>query len=367
MNKEKKGNRMKKWTRVFLCAAMVVLAASGCKKEEVKETTETTEAPTETEAPTLADLPEVSVTLGEYKGITVQDTYVEVTDEDIDARITQVLAANPVLTEVDRPAEDGDVVNIDYVGMKDGVPFDRGADDNYDLTLGSDTFIDGFEDGLIGAKAGDELSLNLTFPESYGSAELAGQDVVFDVTVNAVKEASDAELNDEFVQSVSEESSTVEEYRAELRKMMEDVAREQADMQLQNDVMEKVLANATFTGMEERVEAEYAQELASMENILSQQGTTLDEYASMYGMDEESLKAQLREEVQSVNEMNLVTDAIADAEGLEADDTSRQKLAELHSMENVIDLVTQYGQEAVDNAARRIRVMEFLVEQANVE
>lgn len=365
--KKQKGNRMKKWTRVFLCAAMIVLAATGCKKEEVKETAETTEAPTETEAPTPAELPKASVTLGEYKGITVEDTYVEITDDDVEARITQVLAANPVLTEVDRPAENGDVVNIDYVGMKDGTPFDRGADDNFDLTLGSHTFIDGFEDGLIGAKAGDELSLNLTFPENYGSAELAGQDVVFDVTVNAVKEQSEAELNDEFVQSVSDESKTVEEYRAELRKMMEDQARTQADMQIQNDVMERVLENATFTGLEERVEAEFAQELASMESVLSQQGTTLGEYAGMYGMDEESMKSQLREEVESVNKINLVADAVAEAEGLEANDASRQKLAELNNVESVIDLVTQYGQEAVDNAAKRIRVMEFLVEEADVK
>ena len=111
---------MKKWTRVFLCAAIVVLAASGCKKEEIQESTEApteTSVPEETEAPTMAELPEASVTLGEYKGIVVEDPYVEITDEDVEARITQALAANPKQTEVDRPAENGDVVNIDYVGM----------------------------------------------------------------------------------------------------------------------------------------------------------------------------------------------------------------------------------------------------------
>lgn len=361
---------MKKWTRVFLCAAVVVLAASGCKKEEVQESTEApteTSTPAETEAPTMAELPEASVTLGEYKGIVVEDPYVEITDEDIEARITQVLAANPKQTEVDRPAENGDVVNIDYVGMKDGVPFDRGADDNYDLVLGSHSFIDGFEDGLVGAKTGDELSLNLTFPENYGNAELAGQDVVFDVTVNAVKEQSEAELNDEFVKKYSNESETVEEYRAELRKMMEDQARAEADMQIQNAVVDKVVENATFTGLEERVEAEFAQELASMESALSEQGTTLAEYAQMYGMDEDMMKEQLRAQVQGVNEINLIADAVAEAEGLKADDASRQRLAELNSVESVIDLVTQYGQEAVDNAAKRILVMDFLVDNAKVE
>lgn len=361
---------MKKWTRVFLCAAIVVLAASGCKKEEIQESTEApteTSVPEETEAPTMAELPEASVTLGEYKGIVVEDPYVEITDEDVEARITQALAANPKQTEVDRPAENGDVVNIDYVGMKDGVPFDRGADDNYDLVLGSHSFIDGFEDGLVGAKTGDELSLNLTFPENYGNAELAGQDVVFDVTVNAVKEQSEAELNDEFVKRVSEESETVEEYRAELRKMMEEQARAEADMQIQNAVVDKVVENASFTGLEERVEAEFTQELASMESALSEQGTTLAEYAQMYGMDEDMMKEQLRAQVQGVNEINLIADAVAEAEGLKADDASRQRLAELNGVESVIDLVTQYGQEAVDNAAKRILVMDFLVENAKVE
>lgn len=353
---------MKKWTRAALCAAIVMLAATGCKKNDAQETTE---APTESAAP--AEIPEASVTLGEYKGISVTDTYKEVTDEDIETRIQQVLAANPVYTEVDRPAEDGDVVNIDYVGMKDGVPFDRGADDNFDLTLGSHTFIDGFEDGLIGAKKGDELSLNLTFPETYGNAELAGQDVVFDVTVNAVKEQSDAELNDAFVQTVSTESKTVEEYRAELKKVMEEQARDAADLQIQNDVMEGVLANATFTGLDEHVEAQFNQEWAAMESSLSQQGATLEDYASMYGMSIEDLEAQLKDEILSVTRINLVADAVAEAEGLEADDASRQQLAELNRVENVIELVTQYGQEAVDEAATRIRVMEFLAENAKVE
>lgn len=359
---EKEKERMKKWTRAAICTAVIMLAVAGCKKSDTQETTET---PAETTAP--AEIPEASVTLGEYKGISVTDTYEEVTDEDIEARIQQVLAANPVFTEVDRPAEDGDVVNIDYVGMKDGVPFDRGADDNFDLTLGSNTFIDGFEEGLIGAKKGDELSLNLTFPENYGNTELAGQDVVFDVTVNAVKEQSDAVLDDAFVQTVSAESETVEEYRAELKKVMEEQAREAADIQIQNDVMEGVLANATFTGLEEQVEAQLSQEMAAMESSLSQQGATLEDYAAMYGMSVEELEAQLKDEVRSVTQINLVADAVAEAEGLKADDASRQRLAELNRVENVIELVTQYGQEAVDEAATRIRVMEFLTENAKVE
>lgn len=352
---------MKKWTRVLLCAAAVVLAAAGCKKNDAQETTEAAaEAAPE-------ELAKATVTLGEYKGIHVVDTYEEVTEDDVESRIQQILASNPVFTEVDRPAENGDVVNIDYVGMKDGVPFDRGADDHFDLELGSHAFIEGFEEGLVGAKTGDELSLNLTFPENYGSAELAGQDVVFDVTVNAVKEKSAAELNDAFVQRVSTESKTVEEYRAELKKIMEEQAREEAELQLQNNIMEAVLANATFEDLDKQVDAEFNEELSAMETMLTQQGATLDEYASMFGMDAEGLKEQLRKEIESVARLNLVADAVAEAEGLEADDASRRKLAELNRVEDVDTLVTQYGQEAVDDAAKRIRVMEFLTDNATVE
>ncbi|MCI9595506.1 MAG: trigger factor [Lachnospiraceae bacterium] len=353
---------MKKWIRVILCAAIVTLAVAGCKKKEAEETTE---APTESAAP--VEIPEASVVLGEYKGISIADPYQEVTDEALEARIQQDLAANPVITNVDRPAENGDVVNIDYVGMKDGVPFERGADDNFDLTLGSNSFIEGFEEGLVGAKTGDELSLNLKFPDDYWNAEMAGQEVVFDVTVNAVKEQSEAELNDEFVQRVSEESKTVEEYRAELRKTMEDEAREMADFQLQNDVMEKVVENATFTGLDVQVDAQLNQEISMLESALSQQGGTLEDYAAMSGTDVEGLTAQLREEILSVTQLNLVTDAVAEKEGLKADDASRSRLAELNRVEDVTVLVTQYGQEAVDKTARRIRVMDFLTENAKVE
>lgn len=352
---------MRKLTRLCLCAAAVTLLAAGCGKKEAEETTE---AATTAQA---EEIPQATVTLGEYKGIAVTDPYEEVTDEEVEERIQMVLDANPILEEVDREAALGDTVNIDYVGMKDGVPFDRGADDAYDLELGSGSFIDGFEDGLVGAKKGDELSLNLTFPENYGNEELAGQDVVFDVTVNAVKEKKDAVLDDAFVQKVSQESKTVEEYRKEMRSSMEDMARQTADAQIQNDIMEKILENAEFTGLEAQVDAEFAAQWDEMETALSQQGMTVDQYAQMYQMDEEALKSAMMSEVENVLKLNLVADAVAEKENLAADDASRERLAEANGAENVLDLVSQYGQEAVDQAAKRINVMNFLVDNANVE
>ena len=154
---------MKKYVRLTLCCAAAVMLASGCgKKSDTAE--ETTTAASETQAE-ITDKGEVT-NLGQYKGVEVTKQDTTVTEADLDQRIARILKANPEVTEItDRPAQKGDTVNIDYVGMKDGEAFDGGTAEGYDLELGSGVFIDGFEDGLIGANTGEERSLNLTFPE----------------------------------------------------------------------------------------------------------------------------------------------------------------------------------------------------------
>ena len=166
---------MKKYVRLTLCCAAAVMLASGCgKKSDTAE--ETTTAASETQAE-ITDKGEVTK-LGQYKGVEVTKQDTTVTEADLDQRIASILKANPEVTEItDRPAQKGDTVNIDYVGMKDGEAFDGGTAEGYDLELGSGVFIDGFEDGLIGANTGEERSLNLTFPEDYTNADLAGQAV----------------------------------------------------------------------------------------------------------------------------------------------------------------------------------------------
>ena len=138
--------------------------------------------------------------LGTYKGVEVKKNSTEVTPEELEQRIQGILDANPEYIEItDRPAQNGDIVNIDFVGMKDGEAFDGGTAEDFPLELGSNSFIDGFEEGLVGAEAGSELSLNLTFPEDYFNADLAGQEVVFDVTVNSIEEKKEAVLDENFV------------------------------------------------------------------------------------------------------------------------------------------------------------------------
>lgn len=355
---------MKNLIRFSLCAAAATMLLAGCTKKGEEETSA---ALTETTAAESQMPEEGSVTLGEYKGLSVASADTTITDEQIEQQISFVLSANPDMVEItDRPAQEGDVVNIDYVGMKDGEAFAGGTADGYDLELGSHSFIDGFEDGLVGASVGDELSLNLTFPENYGNKELAGQAVVFDVTVNAIQEKKDAELTDEFVKKVSNTAKTVEEYQAEVRKNLEDSAKENAEIQLQNDVMELALASCSFEGLEERVDAEFKIQMEQMEAALEQSEMSLSDYVAMFGMSEDEFKKFMREDIEKSIQVSLMTAAIAAEEGLQVDDHSRQKVAEAYGLESPDELVQTYGQEAVEDAARNVMIIDFLIENANI-
>ena len=243
---------MRRYVKFLVCgAAAALVLASGCGQKQEEETTAAQEETSGREELTG------HVELGQYKGIEIEAADRTVTDEEVQDAVQSRLEANPDLVEVDRPAENGDTVNIDFVGLLDGVAFDGGTGENYDLELGSGSFIDGFEDGLVGAVKGQELSLELTFPDPYqNNPDLAGKDVVFDVTVNRVEEARTPELNDAFVQRISD-FDTVDAWEADLRSQLEDTKAQQADTQEENELFDAVVANATFTDIDNDVETEY--------------------------------------------------------------------------------------------------------------
>ncbi len=342
--------------------AAAALLASGCGKkggETASQEETASQAPTESV--------KASVTLGEYTGLEVTKAEALVTDEQVDEQIKRILQENPEKTTVTgRPAQEGDVVNIDYVGMKDGEAFAGGTAEGYDLELGSNSFIDGFEDGLVGANTGDELSLNLTFPENYGNAELAGQAVVFDVTVNAIKEQSEAELTDEFVKRVSKTSTTVEAYRKEIREQMEESARQDAKIRMQNQAMDLAMATSTFESLDPQVDLEFQLQMGEINESLKQGNMTLADYTAMFGMDEESFNSFMRADIENRLKVTLTAEAIAKAENLEVDDDARLEVAKVYGLENIEDLVARYGQEAVDEAARNVKVMDFLLANAKM-
>lgn len=355
---------MKKYVKLTLCGLAAAMLVAGCsKKAEEPETTSAAET-TETTA-AVTDKGTVSK-LGEYKGVEITKMSTEVTDEELDARIQNILKANPEYIEItDRPAQNGDMVNIDYVGMKDGVAFEGGTAEGYDLELGSGSFIEGFEEGLVGAKTGDELSLNLTFPENYGNADLAGQAVVFDVTVNKIEEIKEAVLDNNFVQRMSDFTS-VDEWKADTLADMEAEKETMAQQQLENDALIAAVDNSEFDLNEEFVEQQFNTQLEYTSSMIQMYGMTLSDYASMYGMTEESMKESMRTNTELSIKQQLLAEAVAEKEGLKVEDADRERLAQQMNM-TVEDLKTNYGEEAVDQSAMMYKVVAFIKDNAVVK
>ncbi len=354
---------MRKHVRLTLCCAAAVLLAAGCgKKSDTTEETTTTAAETEAE---ITDKGEITK-LGQYKGIEVTKQDTTVTDAEVDQRIASILQANPEVIEItDRPAENGDTVNIDYVGMKDGVAFDGGTAEGFDLELGSGTFIDGFEDGLIGASTGDELSLNLTFPEDYVNEDLAGQAVVFDVTVNKIEQKKNAILDDAFVQRVSD-FSTVDEFRANTLETMQSEKEESAAQQVENDAFEAAVNNSEYSLNEAAVEQQYNSYLTYYENSFASYGITMGNYAEMMGQTEEEFKETLHTSAETVIKQQLFIQAVAEKEGITIEDVDRESLAEQYGTD-VKTLQETLGEDMLDENALIYKVVEFIGDNAVVK
>lgn len=355
---------MKKYVKLTLCGLAAAMLVAGCSKK-AEEPADTSAAETTETTAAVTDKGTVSK-LGEYKGVEITKMSTEVTDEELDARIQSILKANPEYIEItDRPAQNGDMVNIDYVGMKDGVAFEGGTAEGYDLELGSGSFIEGFEEGLVGAKTGDELSLNLTFPENYGNADLAGQAVVFDVTVNKIEEIKEAVLDNNFVQRMSDFTS-VDEWKADTLADMEAEKETMAQQQLENDALIAAVDNSEFDLNEEFVEQQFNTQLEYTSSMIQMYGMTLSDYASMYGMTEESMKESMRTNTELSIKQQLLAEAVAEKEGLKVEDADRERLAQQMNM-TVEDLKTNYGEEAVDQSAMMYKVVAFIKDNAVVK
>lgn len=359
---------MRKFVKPLLWGMIAAALLAGCSKKGQEETTPaetTTEAVTEAESQEPLDPGEV-ISLGAYKGLEVTRMSTEVTDEELDARLQSILDANPEYVAVtDRAAKNGDIVDIDYVGMKDGVAFEGGTAQGYKLELGSHTFIDGFEEGLVGAKIGEKKSLNLTFPEQYHSEELAGQAVVFDVTVNGIEEKRDAVLDDNFVQRMSD-FTTVDEFKADTLEDIEAEKEQQADLQLENDILLAAVENSQFSLNEAAVDEQYENQMSYLTSMLQMYGGNIADYAEASGMTEEEFKNQIRTSVENSLKMQLLVEAIAEKEGLQAEDSDREELAKQYSME-VKELQDMYGEEAVDEVALNNKIRNLLKDNAKVK
>ncbi len=356
--------KKKKIAALFMAAALAAVAA-GCAKKAQDDTTAAS-----TEAETEEYVAESSVTLGEYKGISVTVSEATVTDEEVQNQIQQVLNSKAEYREVDRAAQTGDQVNIDYKGLLDGEAFDGGTAEGYDLTLGSSSFIDGFEDGLVGAVKGEKRDLNLTFPEEYpNNPDLAGKAVVFEVTVNEVKERTVPELTDEFVATVSPDDGTVEKYRESTRENLLEQKQLAIDNQRDTDILNRVVDNADIVCSTASIDEAYDTQLKAYTNMLSAYGVDLATYASLIGKDEDSFKQEIREEAKEMAKQSLVLDEIAKEENITVNDEDKEALAKLYGYDS-LDAMLQNDnitQEMVDKTALMKKTLDFLVENANIE
>lgn len=278
--------------------------------------------------------PEVSI--ADYKGIEAEKPDVVINEEEVDAEIERLRKRNARIEAVDREIRVGDTAVIDFEGFRDGVPFEGGKGERYDLEIGSKTFIPGFEEKLVGAKAGDELDIDLTFPETYHAEELAGKDVVFKVKVHEVKESMLPELDDEFAKDVSEFDTLEqlrEDIRANLLKMREEASENAFENAVYGKLVEKLQADIPDAMIENRLDSivdDFAYRVGS-------QGMPFEQYLEMMGMDIDGFRSFYRPQAEYQVKLNLSLEKIAELEnlevGTEAIEEEYNKLAEQYNME----------------------------------
>ena len=292
------------------------------------------------------------VTLGDYKAIKVEKGEVTVSDDEVMAEITRVRERNARFVEVtDRPAKLDDQVNINYAGFLGEEQFQGGTAEKYDLTLGSGTFIPGFEDQLVGAEIGSDVDVNVTFPEEYHSEELAGKAVVFHVHINSITEKQVPELDEDFVKEVSETANNVDEYKAEVFGDLMTKATQQADAEFENEVIEKVVDTAEMDIPEAMIEDAIDNMLRDMEMRLMYQGMRMADYYKYTGQTEESVREMYKPQAEQRVRTQLALEAIRDAEGIVASeeeiDAEIAKLAE-QSKKGLEDLKKDLTEQDMD-------------------
>ena len=269
------------------------------------------------------------VKLGQYKELTAEKETVNVTDEDVDNELKPYINRATELVSVEREAQNGDTVVIDFEGFKDGVAFDGGKAEGHSLELGSGSFIPGFEDQLVGAKAGDEKEVNVTFPEDYHATELAGAPVVFKVKVHEVKEKKLPELDDEFAKDVSE-FDTLEAFRASLAEKLKERREESAKNAFRNALMEQVVANMEVEIPDAMVDYEADKLVNNYAQRVASQGIAFEQYLAMMGMTMDQMKEQAKESALKQVQSDLALGAIVAAENIEVtDEEADAKIKEL--------------------------------------
>ena len=294
------------------------------------------------------------VTLGEYKGLEVEKTDTAVTDEEVDAQVEKERDSNARnITVEDRPVQKGDQTIIDFEGFVDGVAFEGGKGEDYPLTIGSDAFIPGFEDQLIGAEKGAEVEVKVQFPAEYHAEDLAGKPAVFKVTVKEIKAKELPALDDDFAQDVSE-FNTLEEYKADVRKKLEEKKEAAAKEAKEEAAIAKAVENAQMDIPEAMIDTQTRQMMDEFASRLQQQGLALQQYYQFTGMDNDKLAEQMKPNALKRIQTRLVLEAVVKAEDIKATE-EEYKAEKLEQLIGEAEAETMKEDIAVQKAADLIR------------
>jgi len=311
------------------------------------------------------------VTLGKYKGVKVDKIDVSVSDDEVNAEIDREREKNARIVDVtDRAVRNGDITVIDFEGFVDGVAFEGGKGEDYPLTIGSGTFIPGFEEALVGAETGRETEVNVTFPEDYQAADLAGKPAVFKCTVKKIQEKQLPELDEDFVEEVSEESDTVEEYKEEIRKKLTERKEADAKKVKEDAVIDAIIEDAKMDIPDAMVETQQRQMVQEFAQRMQAQGITMDRYMQYTGTSADMLLEQAKPQALRRIQSRLVLEAVVAAEKMEASEEEFEEevktMGEAYQMEpdKVKELLGENGREQVMEDICIRKAVEFVVENA---
>lgn len=298
-------------------------------------------------------------TLKQYKGLEIEKVNTEVTDEDVNAELDNIRRRNARVTVKEDGAaiENGDIANIDFEGFLDGVAFEGGKAEKYDLEIGSGSFIPGFEEQLVGMKVGDEKDITTTFPENYGNADLAGRDTIFKIKVHEIKKKELPELDDEFAKDVSE-FDTLEEYTKSVRERLEKSKETTAKAERETKAVDALCANVEVQIPEPMVHGQIHQMIHEFEQNLAYQGMTLDQYKQILNIDDKALHEQFEASAVKDIKLKLALEQILKAENVEV------TMDEINA--RIDELATTYGNDA-ESLKKNPNVINYMTEKLRQE
>ena len=303
------------------------------------------------------------VILGEYKGLSVEVEHPEVSEEEVQAELDKEADKNSRVVEItERPVQDKDMIKLDFEGFVDGVAFEGGKGENFDLAIGSGSFIPGFEEQLIGAEIGKDLDVEVTFPEEYQAKELAGKAAVFKCKVNAIQMKELPELDDEFASEISE-FETLEEYKADVRERLQKEKDDNAKQEKENQVVEKAIENATIDVPEPMIKLEMEQMVEDFGRRIQQQGLTMEQYFQFTGSNQERLLAEMTPQAERRIKTRLLLEAISKKENIQISDErideEMERMAEMYGME--LEKVKEFmGEKEIERLKEDLSVQDAI-------